>query len=301
MVDVIVGIPTFRRPASLARLLVSLEPSLRETGSVRVVIADNACEAETRSVVERFAERFPDTVYLPVTQRGISQNRNAMIEHFIAAEGAPRWLGFLDDDLVAPANWLGAMLASARANDADAVGGPYHMATPAKSFVVSQSILVRRPRYASGAIDVFYAGGNCLLSRRLLETAPPLRFDPAFGLSGGEDYDFFSRAKVRGACFFWCDEALCLEEVPTIRQTKGYVFHRYYSTGCSMSLVDLKTRSLGAITRSLLRTGCGGIAKTAYGALCFNRRAALDGVFSFLWALGGLSGVLGFAKVERYK
>ena len=74
----VVGVPTYKRPAKLKALLESLEPSLRAFDA-EVVVADNACAAESQAVVEAFAARWPKTTYVPVPERGISAVRNALI------------------------------------------------------------------------------------------------------------------------------------------------------------------------------------------------------------------------------
>ena len=54
--------------------------------------------------------------------------------------------------------------------------------------------------------------GNALVNAEWFRTEMP--FDPKFANTGGEDYDFFSRIKARGARFEWCDEAEVFEAVP---------------------------------------------------------------------------------------
>ncbi len=296
-----IGIPTYRRPQKLLRLLTSLEPSLRAFPA-QVLVADNACDQETRQVVAAFSERWPRTLYLPVPERGISAARNALIGAFLAAKDPAPWLAMLDDDLAVGADWLERMLAAAEHGGAgfDAVGAPYATGKTSLSFVVRNSIFVKRPRMPSGPCAPLSAAGNILLSRGLLARMPAPHFLPAYGLSGGEDYDFFRRAAGMGARFAWCDEAFAEEDVDLDRLSAGAVFNRYYSTGNYMALIDRTHEGVGRVWRRHL----GGIFKAlgigAAGLARLDRERALRGLFLTLFTLGALMGLAGF-RVHRYR
>lgn len=301
MVDAVIAIPTYRRPEGLHRLLTSLQPSLARH-RVRVIVGDNACDAQTRGIVEAFARHHPETRYLPVPERGISQNRNALLDAFRAMPAVP-WLGMLDDDLVAPPHWLDCMLVVAQACDADVVGAPYVIETGQRrvSRLVRNSILLNRPNHATGPIDVFHAGGNMLIARRLLLAEPLLRFDTGLGKSGGEDWEFLTRARSRGARFAWSAEALCHEDFPLERASARYVFGRYYSTGNTMAHVDRAQRGRGPVLAKVTRRLIASLLRMAVHLA----RADVDGAIrrglDSAWAVGGLSGALGFWKSERYR
>jgi len=53
-----------------------------------------------------------------------------------------------------------------------------------------------------------------------------LRFDPRFDMTGGEDTDFYRRAKRRGATSGWAPKAIAYETIPAARLTVGYQFRR---------------------------------------------------------------------------
>ena len=50
-----------------------------------------------------------------------------------------------------------------------------------------------------------------------------LRFDPRFGLTGGEDTMFTHDLVGRGGTIVWCDEAVVRESVPADRATRSWV------------------------------------------------------------------------------
>jgi succinoglycan biosynthesis protein ExoM len=299
--DAVLAIPTFRRPHGLGRLLTSLRPSL-DRHRVRVIVGDNGCDAQTRAVAERFARDYPDLVYLPVPERGISQNRNALLGAFRAAPQAP-WLGMLDDDLIARPDWLAQMLAVAQRCRADVVGGPYRIdaAPHSVSRLVRNSILLNRPNPATGPVEVFHAGGNMLLSRDLLLREPMAWFDTGLGRSGGEDCEFLTRACARGARFAWSAEALCLEDFPIERATARYVLGRYYSTGNSMAHIELGEHARGTVLARVTRRLVASIARVMANLLRRDIDGAIRRGLDATWAIGAIAGALGLARIERYR
>ncbi|WP_168377377.1 glycosyltransferase family 2 protein [Sphingomonas sp. Leaf343] len=297
--SVAIGIPTYRRPEKLKRLLASLHPSLKATDAA-IAIADNACDPATRLVAEQFAEIWPNTHYIAVPERGISANRNKLIDWFLTRPDAPVWLATADDDLVMSPDWMKQMVATGEACKADIVGGPYGMIEPAGSFIVRESMFVKRRRRKTGLTSPIYAAGNLLINRKLLTQYNDLRFNNRFGLSGGEDYDFFSRADGLGARFAWCDDAFCNEDVDIDRLNARAVIYRYYTTGNYMALIDLQRESRGVAWQRHL---WGFVKSGAYLVVSGARlrpEDALEGLFRLLISAGALSALLG-VRHYRYR
>lgn len=293
----VVGVPTYKRPAKLKALLDSLEPSLRAFDA-EVVVADNACAAESQAVVEAFAARWPKTTYVPVPERGISAVRNALIATFETRDAA--WLAMVDDDLTVKPDWLERMTAAGATHGGDIVGGPY-ACKPEQglSFIVANSIFVQRPRRDTGPCPPIGGTGNTLIRRSLLEKIPAPHFQSRYGLSGGEDYEFFRRAAKAGAQFVWADDADAVEDVELDRLSPGAVFHRYYSTGNYMALIDREHDGLGPA----LRSHAGNFVKALIGvmvsALRFNKVKLLTSVFRLCFAAGAMTSFLG-RRIYRY-
>lgn len=242
MPNVLIAIPTFRRPGGLARLLHAI--GRIETGAhIRVIVADNDIERhEGMIVAERFAAhswRWPiETVAVP--ERGIAQARNALVAHALASEETD-YIAMLDDDEWPEAGWLEAFLAVARQTQADALHGaviPFFERMPGPWVKSCRGLAALRHR--SGPVAMIHGTANVLLRCDTLRTIAPPWFDPAFALSGGEDKDFFTRLVRRGARFAWADEAVVHAYVPVSRSNPRWALKRNFRIGNSDMRVFLK-------------------------------------------------------------
>ncbi len=231
MRDVVICIPTFRRPQSLKRLLTAIA-ALETSADIAVLVADNDAELHagldlTNALAPGF--RFPLRGVI-AHQRGIAQVRNTLIAE--ALKEAPRFLAMIDDDEWPDRHWVDAFLRAAEASGAGVLQGSILFNHPAQADIV-------RP---SGPAAMLQGAGNLMIRRTVLEAMAPPWFDPAFALGGGEDRDFFERAMREGVAFAWCDEARCFGEVPQSRATLSWMLARAYSIGNSDMRVLLKHR-----------------------------------------------------------
>ena len=121
--DIVIGIPTFRRPEQLAALLQSLLPELQAQPAL-VIVGDNDCGESAPRIVDAFRSQWPHAVCIPVAERGVAQVRNALVREACASRPAWRWLVMLDDDGLATPGWLKKLLTTGETLRAHLVGGP---------------------------------------------------------------------------------------------------------------------------------------------------------------------------------
>jgi glycosyltransferase involved in cell wall biosynthesis len=255
MVDVAIAIPTFRRPLSLERLLRAVE-KLETSANVTVLVADNDAEGhEGYDLCQRIAAgyRFPLDAFI-APARGIAQVRNALAERMLATTRA-QFVAMIDDDEWPQADWLEAFLRVQAATGADALHGavmPVFEAMPRAS--VAQCDGMASHRGTTGLCATINSTANVFVSRACFADLAAPCFDPAFGLGGGEDKDFFTRLKAQGRRFAFADEAMVSAFVPASRATLSWVLKRAYSTGNSDMRVFLKTRpGAGAMARECVK------------------------------------------------
>lgn len=244
MPEVTVCIPSFRRPKGLAKLLEAI--AALDTGArVTVVVADN--DAERHEAFD-LCQNERSTGYrwpldcVIVSERGIAQARNALVERALSAHKGD-FIAMLDDDEWPQPQWLDEFLRVQNETGADALHGGVirdYERDPGAAVVHCNGM--GDWREVSGPIAMIESTSNILLCRQCIEAMPKPWFDPGFALTGGEDRDFFTRLKALGAKFAWADEAIIHAPVPPSRATLGWALKRAYRVGNSDMRVFLKYR-----------------------------------------------------------
>jgi succinoglycan biosynthesis protein ExoM len=232
--SVIVCIPTYKRPKSLARLLEAIA-ALETDAAVRVLVADNDAEIHAGfDLCNATANyRWPLTAVV-AHKRGIAQVRNTLIEEALKTDA--RFIAMIDDDEWPQADWMAQFLKAAHETQADVLQGSILFG---HGNAADGHGDIRR---ATGPIAMLQGAGNILIARAVLEEMTAPWFDPQFALSGGEDQDFFVRLQRAGKRFAWSDEARAHGEVPEARANLGWLLRRAYSVGNSDMRVLLKHR-----------------------------------------------------------
>lgn len=258
MPNVIVAIPTFRRPHGLQRLLSALA-QLETTARVFVLVADNDSEKhegfDLCQVLRKSGYRWPlEAIIVPA--RGISQVRNTLVGRSLAYPDA-QFVAMLDDDEWPSPQWLDAFLRVQRDTGADALHGTvisiFEASPPVWALHCKGLAHLRKP---TGRIAMIEGSSNILLTRACLEELPKPCFDPAFALCGGEDKDFFVRLRAEGRRFAWVDEAVAYAFVPSTRANWRWVLQRAYRTGNSDMRVILKhPRRLAGLAHEIAKIG----------------------------------------------
>lgn len=229
---VVIGIPTFRRPEGLRRLLDSLARQ-RASFTPHVVVADNEGEhgLGLKVVTELKAQGYPlPLTGIAVPQRGISQVRNALMDAAFGTFEADV-LAMVDDDERVEPQWIGELIRVLDETQADAVTGAVYSEfeeTP-PAWTKGQSIYWRKP-HSEGLVPMIHGAGNIALARKVYTQWAP-RFDEAFSLSGGEDKEFFLRLRKLGARFAFAPEARTYEWIGLSRMTWRWALQRAYRIG----------------------------------------------------------------------
>ena len=243
MRNVTVAIPSFKRPKSLEKLLIALE-QLETATHVEVLVADNDCDGrEDFATCARLRERgyrWPLHAVI-VPERGIPQARNALAEEALKLRG--EFIAMLDDDEWPEARWLDEFLRVQTETGADALHGAVLRAFDERPSAWAETCEGVSAMHApTGPIAMIESTSNVIIHRSCFENMPKPWFDPGFALTGGEDRDFFTRLKAKGAKFAWADGAVVYAHVPASRASLGWALQRAYRVGNSDLRVFLKYR-----------------------------------------------------------
>ena len=288
-----VCICTFRRPQVVDLLASLAKQDLPESWRMRVIVADND---ETRSaeqaVLQAFAVHALEGIYIHAPARNISIARNACLDTITAPLAA-----FVDDDEIARPDWLSSLIHRLKATGAGVVFGRVAAvyAPGAPLWAVHGDLHSTEAFFRNGDIE---GGYTCnVLFRR--EAIGDLRFDPAFGRTGGEDTIFFGALTRSGVYMAYAYNAVVEEPVEAARTTLDWLARRAFRSGQSYSIVMRANGENRAVmlVKSVLKIWfclAAGIV-TMWSAVLW-RKATVRGAFH----AGVLSGLLGRKPLQLY-
>lgn len=216
-------IATFRRPYLLEKLLKSLNDlNLSEDMKVEIIIVDNDKDASAKSIVKNFEKYSKFTVkYFIEPIKNISLARNKAIE-----QSQGDFIAFVDDDETVDKNWLFSLYDCLLKYQADGVFG---LVVPEFEEGINNKYKKREiyfsPMDETGSDARFMFAGSVLLKKEMILKSN-IFFDSSYGLTGGEDANFFGRLKANGAKFVNCREALSYEFISRERTKLRFFYNR---------------------------------------------------------------------------
>lgn len=300
----VVALATFRRTRLLAQLLPLLDEQVREAESAgwqtEILVVDNDPQESAGSVVGDASLTAPLRL-VSEAEPGLAAARNRIL----AEAGNADLLALIDDDEQPDSQWLPALLRTMGDTGATAVTGPVESlpVRPLDDWLEGSGIF-SRPHRPTGSATTGLATNNLLLDLAQLR-AMNLRFDPRFGMTGGEDSMFGQTLLRRGGTIVWCDEAVVRELVPEDRLSRSWVTQRakrFGETWVRVRTIDRPSAAAGALR---LRYGMTGLARWAVGearglaARTRHDEGALGcAQFDSAGALGMVRGALGRAHEE---
>jgi succinoglycan biosynthesis protein ExoM len=221
------------RPAMLSTFLDACTRLRPLTGlSLGLLVVDNDPRASAQAVVQSASKSSPLPIsYCVEPKRSISAARNRVLIEAARLDAA--YLALIDDDEFMQPDWLVELYATMQETGADAVGAPVYWALP-NDAPAWQHALPTSPRHEAlygnrkkKSKPWLYPSTNNVLMKAKIFRDLGLRFDIRFGMTGGEDTDFFARAKKAGARYAFTKKAAVLEHVPASRLTLKWRFSRW--------------------------------------------------------------------------
>jgi succinoglycan biosynthesis protein ExoM len=245
-----VCIPTYRRPDQLRGLLNALLADKERPQPIEIVVCDNDAARTAELVVQTEGVGSDVEIrYFCEPRQNISLARNILV-----AEARGEWVAFIDDDELPCKNWLSSLLATVETYKADGAFGPVVPVLPGDVDAWPRAIGFFEPKVMKTGTRLAMrdmACGNAMVRRDMLrKVSGP--FDPAFGLSGGEDTMLFGTLLlVHGGVFVWCAEASATEPVAQARCNRDWVLRRSFRSGQAYALIE---RQLFGAVRGISRS-----------------------------------------------
>lgn len=223
-----VCIATFKRPELLRKLIKTLFEQEKIADIIlEIIIVDNDVEKSAKEIVAEFSDTSSITIsYYEQPIQNISLTRNISFD-----KSSGQYLAVIDDDETADKYWIRNLIDTVIRFNADAVFG---YVIPVFDSNVAQWKKQREiyflPIGKTGDPPLFCYTTNCLIKADKVNKIN-LRFDPKYGLSGGEDSVFFDLLSEYNAKFVVCREAITYEVVPQYRTELKFICKRYFQKG----------------------------------------------------------------------
>lgn len=304
---VVVAVLTFRRPHELMDLLRHLDQHLNVLNhavplsyTTDVVVVDNDPKGSAEQPVRALGMNRVRYVHEP--RPGIAAARNRALDEADDVD----LLAFIDDDELPGDRWLELLLETWHTTRAAAVPGAVIASYPATLDPwLAAGRFFDRCNLPTGTRVEEAAAGNLLLDMRQIRRLG-VRFNEAFGLSGGEDSLFSRQLILAGGQIVWCNEAVIIDRVPMSRMTRTWVLHRSMSHGNTQRLIAhylaphpiarARARSV-SITGGAIRV-CAGSVRCVFGALLGRQSHHARGLRTVYRGIGMLAAAVGYVYEE---
>lgn len=216
-------VATYKRPLLLEKLLKSLDKIvIPENLDAEIIVIDNDKDASAKMIVDNFKlnSKF-EVQYFIEPEKNISLARNMSIKN---SNG--KYIAFIDDDETASEEWLINLYQCLKKFNADGVFG---LVVPDFDEGIDKKFKRRElyfsPMSKTGSEARYLFAGSVLIKRDIISKSN-ISFDPAYGLSGGEDSNFFGKLKAQGAKFINCRDAVSYEFIGKERTKRKFFFNR---------------------------------------------------------------------------
>lgn len=195
--------------------------------SLEVIVVDNDKTGYAEKLVKEQADRMDiPVIYRQETAKNIALARNCSLQN---THGD--WVAFIDDDEIADPDWLAQLLLTAQTYQADAVFGRVKSTYPRQTpqWIIESGVF-DRPAVSNGQEVTSGATNSTLVSKTAINKYA-LTFNTDYGLTGGEDADFFYRLYQHGGKLVCSSEAYVSEEVANNRLNINYLLKRAIRIG----------------------------------------------------------------------
>jgi len=235
-----ISVATRNRPNMLCMLFSSLAAIKKPNNAdVSFLVVENNASPTLETTIGQFRSNMPnDNIeYVVEEVLGISAARNRGLSHSI--EHGFDFLVYVDDDEFVEPDWLINLLAERDRLDLDIVGSPVRPKPFDQNLTLLQKLVwsgIERSGYKSerkcrlkckaGRSDSIKVATGSWMGRLEFFRTTGLRFDSHFGLTGGEDWNLWAKAKSLGAKTGWACDAIVYETVPSSRLTLSYHYRR---------------------------------------------------------------------------
>jgi glucosyl-dolichyl phosphate glucuronosyltransferase len=224
-------IPTYNR---LDHLQAAVRTVLAQTHeSLEVIVVDNNCTDGTDACVRGLVLEDKRVRYVQECTQGLNPARNRGL-----AEARGEWVAYLDDDELAPTQWLSNLRTCSHETGADGVGGGYRPLWEdvppdwlSRSECLKEIVGVHTRGQERKPTD-WLLGGNCCYRREALERVGGfgnfIGYRGRKSLADGADVAVGHKLCEAGYSLWYEPQACIFHKIPMERQTLHYIGRRAF-------------------------------------------------------------------------
>jgi len=255
MNHLVVGIPTYKRPNMLTKLVLSIYDCNLDSqyiSKIDIVVVDNDAEKSANKTCLELEKKCPETFnihYFCYPEKGLSNVRNEILKRAISLN--PTFIASIDDDEYVTPEWLNELTKTIVKNKADIVLG-----TVIPDFEKKVPIYIAKYFLASEIPDqsqlkAMDKSANYMI-RTSFVTKNKLSFDVRFNTTGAEDTFFGVQAVKKGAKIFWAAKAIVYETIPESRSTFPWLFKRTYRSAITYTYILILEKQYLKILKKIM-------------------------------------------------
>ena len=226
---ILVACCTCLRPQTLRQSLMTFR-NMKKPENIKfdLLVVDNDKNASAYDVASEF-----NAIYFVEEQRGIAKARNKVLKEAIKL-GASH-IAMFDDDGLLDENWLINHIDFYKNNDVNIVSGPQycHFDKEYPKHVVKNNIFKTNTTKRTGQKLKSCATNNVFMQLDFVSEKNIYFDEEKYVFMGGEDGDFFNRARKTGCTIRFNKEAVVKELIEENRANIRWILDRYYYNGYS--------------------------------------------------------------------
>jgi glucosyl-dolichyl phosphate glucuronosyltransferase len=239
---------TYNRAKRLADCLESIVKQQATSVTFEVIVVDNNSKDSTKELVAQFNNKIPDLMYVFEGNQGLSYARNRG-----SGEAKAAYLVYLDDDAIAPPDYLANIARVIKEYSPDILGGPVYpyYNTPKPRWFKDEYEIRKYVEKSGFSSTASVSGGNFTIKKALLEKLGG--FDVTLGMIGGklglgEERKVLEQYRASTPLLeqkvYYALECNITHHVPPEKMTLRYIVKRSYLAGVMSQQVITPHHSL---------------------------------------------------------
>lgn len=304
MNHIVIGIPTYKRPLLLEKLVNSIYTCTidkKYISAINILIVDNDKDQTAKTTSLKLKNSLPldfKLHYHNYPKKGLSNVRNEIIQKALLFD--PDFVVFIDDDQYVTEHWLNELIYTTVKNKGDMVMGPV---IPAFEVKVSKAISnwFFLPQFENNKRLNYIMTGNLLMRVEFLKVHQ-VQFDTRFNTTGAEDIYFGICVLKENGSIYYAAKALTYEHISKKRGTLKWLLQRKYRGANSfVYILVLEKKILGILKKLLISFIYFNLGVVCLLLLPFKFKYRYIGLIKIAESLGGFTGLINLRYNEYSK